>query len=297
MRPITKFKGTGVAIVTPFTQSNAIDFPAFEKIIEHVIDGGINYIVLLGTTGESVTLSKQEKKALIDFTVKKINKRVPLVVGIGGNNTSDVVLSIHGTPMKDVDAILSVCPYYNKPNQEGIYQHFKFIAQASPVPVILYTVPGRTSSNISADTTLRLAVDFENIIGIKEASANFDQIHKILKYRPDDFLVISGDDGLTLPLLGSGADGVISVVANIYPHEFSEMVRLGLKGDFEQARKIHFKLYDLINALFVDGSPAGIKEALMIRQLCQHYLRLPLIPVNKETHQLLTQLISQIEKS
>ena len=297
MRPIAKFRGTGVAIVTPFTQSNAIDFPAFETIIEHVINGGIDYIVLLGTTGESVTLSKQEKKALIDFTVKKIEKRVPLVIGIGGNNTSDVVLSIHGTPMKDVDAILSVCPYYNKPNQEGIYQHFKFISQASPVPVILYTVPGRTSSNISADTTLRLATDFDNIIGIKEASANFDQIHKVLKYRPDDFLVISGDDGITLPLLASGADGVISVVANVYPHEFSEMVRLGLKGDFENARKVHFLLFDFINALFADGSPAGVKEALMIRKLCHNFLRLPLVPVNKEIHLLLKQLISQIEIS
>lgn len=296
MRPKTKFTGTGVAIVTPFTQSNAVDFPAFETIIDHVISGGVEYIVLLGTTGESATLSKQEKKALLDFTAGKINKRVPLVLGVGGNDTSEVVLTIHGTRMKDVDAILSVCPYYNKPNQEGIYQHFKAIAEACPVPVILYTVPGRTSSNISADTTLRLAADFKNIIGIKEASANFEQIHKILKYRPDDFLVISGDDGLTLPLLASGVDGVISVVSNVYPKEMSDMVRLGLKGDFESARKLHFLLFDLINSLFADGSPAGIKEAMTIKKYCQPFLRLPLVQVNKETHQLIEKFINQIEK-
>ena len=290
-----KLRGTGVAIVTPFTQSNAIDFIAFERILDHTIKGGVEYIVLLGTTGESPTISKQERKTLIEFAVEKINRRVPLVIGIGGNNTSEVILSIHGTVVKDVDAILSVCPYYNKPSQEGIYQHFRTIADASPVPVILYTVPGRTSSNIAAATTLRLANDFHNIIGIKEASGNFDQIFQVLKNRPKNFLVISGDDGITMPLLAAGADGVISVVANAFPVQMSEMVRSGLQENFLMARMIHFKLIDFINALFLDGSPAGIKAALNCLHLCENILRLPLVPVNKEVQKLIKKLIEQID--
>ena len=290
-----KLRGTGVAIVTPFTQSNAIDFIAFERILDHTIKGGVEYIVLLGTTGESPTISKQERKTLIEFAVEKINRRVPLVIGIGGNNTSEVILSIHGTVVKDVDAILSVCPYYNKPSQEGIYQHFRTIADASPVPVILYTVPGRTSSNIAAATTLRLANDFPNIIGIKEASGNFDQIFQVLKNRPKNFLVISGDDGITMPLLAAGADGVISVVANAFPVQMSEMVRSGLQENFLMARMIHFKLIDFINALFLDGSPAGIKAALNCLHLCENILRLPLVPVNKEVQKLIKKLIEQID--
>jgi 4-hydroxy-tetrahydrodipicolinate synthase len=250
--------------------------------------------VLLGTTGESSTLSKLEKKTLIEFAVERINHRVPLVLGMGGNNTSDLVLSIHGTPFKDIDAILSVCPYYNKPSQEGIYQHFKIVAETSPVPVILYTVPSRTSSNISANTTLKLAHDFSNIIGIKEASGNFDQIFQLIKHRPEGFLVISGDDAITLPLLAMGADGVISVVANATPAKFSEMVRAGLKGDFPSARKIHYELIDLINTLFLDGSPGGIKAALSIMELCEEIVRLPLVPVNKEVHKLIKKQIEQI---
>jgi 4-hydroxy-tetrahydrodipicolinate synthase len=292
-----KFRGTGVAIVTPFTQSNAIDFIAFERILNHTISGGVDYIVLMGTTGESATLSKQEKKTLIDFTVEKIDHRVPLVLGIGGNNTSELVLSIHGTLFRDVDAILSVCPYYNKPNQEGIYQHFKVVAEASPVPVILYTVPGRTGSNIAASTTLRLARDFSNIIGIKEASGNFDQIYQLLKNRTDPFLVISGDDAITLPLLSAGADGVISVIANAFPGKFSAMVRSGLNGDFTSARAIHFELLDLINALFLDGSPGGVKAALHMLHLCDEIVRLPLAPVNKDVHKLIKKLIEQIDHS
>lgn len=289
-----KFKGTGVAIVTPFKKSGAIDFDAFEKIINHIITGGVDFIVALGTTGEASTISKPEKKALIEFTVEKINKRVPLVVGIGGNSTSDVVLAIHGTPFKGVDAILSVCPYYNKPQQEGIFQHFKIIAESSPVPVILYTVPGRTSSNISAVTTLRLAKECPNIIGIKEASGNFDQISRILKHRPKDFLVLSGDDGITLPLLSMGVDGVISVVANAAPHMFAEMVRKGMQGDFKKARDIHFQLFDFINALFADGSPAGIKAALDVMKLCGNHLRLPLVPVNKDAYKLIKDIVHQL---
>ncbi|MCX6248855.1 MAG: 4-hydroxy-tetrahydrodipicolinate synthase [Bacteroidetes bacterium] len=289
-----KFRGTGVAIVTPFTKSGAIDFLAFEKILNHVISNGVEYIVLLGTTGESVTVSKLERKTLIEFAVERIDSRVPLVLGFGGNNTSELVLSIHNTQFKGIDAILSVCPYYNKPTQEGIYQHFKNVAEACPVPVILYTVPGRTSSNIAASTTLKLANDFRNIIGIKEASGNFDQIFQVLKNRPEDFLVISGDDALTLPLLSAGADGVISVVANAFPGKFSEMVRLGLANDFTAARKIHFELLDLTNALFLDGSPGGIKAALNLMGFCEEILRLPLVPVNKEVHKLIKKLIDQI---
>lgn len=290
-----KLKGTGVAIVTPFTASGAIDFPSFEKVLEHTLQGGVEYIVLMGTTGESATLSKPEKKSLLDFTIEKLNRRVPLILGIGGNNTSEVVLAIHGTSFKGVDGVLSVSPYYNKPSQEGIYQHFKILAESCPVPVILYTVPGRTGSNISASTTLRLAHDIKTIIGIKEASGNLDQIGAVLKDRPDGFLVISGDDGLTLPLLAMGADGVISVVANVCPKEFSEMVRLGLQGNFEEARKIHFKLIDLIHGIFMDGSPGGVKAAMQLRQLCDNYLRLPLVPVNMETYKLIQKLITEIE--
>jgi len=291
-----KFKGTGVAIVTPFKKSGAIDFESFEKILDHVILGGVGFVVLLGTTGEASTISKQEKKALTGFAVKIIRKRVPLVVGIGGNNTSEVVLAIHGTLFQGIDGILSVCPYYSKPQQEGIYQHFKTIAEASPVPVILYTVPGRTSSNISALTTLRLAHDFSNIIGIKEASGNFEQIYQVLKHRPKDFLVLSGDDGITLPLIAAGADGVISVTANAYPSELSEMVRLSLAGNFKDAREIHYRLIDFTNALFLDGSPAGIKAALHKKEFCENILRLPLVPVIKEVRNQIENLMEKLEK-
>ena len=291
---VNKFKGTGVAIVTPFKKSGAIDFDAFQRLVDHVITGGVDYIVLLGTTGESPTVSKPEKKALVEFAVQSINKRVPLVVGIGGNCTSDVVLAIHGTPFKGVDAILSVSPYYSKPQQEGIYQHYKTIAEASPVPVILYTVPGRTGSNIAAETTLRLARDCQNIVGIKEASANFDQIFRIIRDKPKDFLVISGDDGITLPLIASGADGVISVTANAYPGDVSAMVREALNGNFPVARNLHYRLIDFTNALFTDGSPSGIKAALEIRQLCLNYLRLPLVPVNTDVYHRIRDLVQKL---
>ncbi len=291
-----KFKGTGVAIVTPFLPSGAVDFPAYGKIIEHIIAGGVEFVVVLGTTGESSTMSKQEKKALVEYTVDKVRKRIPIVVGIGGNCTSEVILAIHSMPLKGVDGVLSVCPYYNKPQQEGIYLHFKAISEASPVPVILYTVPGRTSSNIAASTTLRLAKDCPNIAGIKEASGNFDQIFQVLKNRPKDFLVLSGDDALTLPMIAAGADGVISVVANAYPKEFSDMVRHALKEDFATARNNHFLLLDLVNALFADGSPAGIKAALEIKKLCRNELRLPLVGVKQEVHARIKELIRHIER-
>jgi len=286
-----KLKGTGVAIVSPFKKSGAVDFNAYEKVMNHIITGGCEFIVVLGTTGESPTLSKQEKKELIKFSVEKNAGRVPLVVGIGGNNTSEIIDSIHDTSFEGVDAVLSVSPYYNKPQQEGIFRHFKLISEESPVPVILYTVPGRTGSNISASTTIRLAGECKNIIGIKEASGNIDQISQVLKNRPEGFLVLSGDDAITLSLLALGADGVISVVANVFPKEFSDMVRFGLKGDFRKAREIHFRLLDFMNALFADGSPAGIKAALEIKKLAGNFLRLPLVQVNNDTYSLINKLI------
>jgi 4-hydroxy-tetrahydrodipicolinate synthase len=294
-RKSDRFRGTGVAIVTPFSKSGSIDFSAYGRIIEYVIKGGVDYLVSLGTTGETPTLSMQEKKEIVEFSVKRIKGRIPLVVGIGGNNTSDVISSVKTIPLRGVDAILSVCPYYNKPQQEGIYRHFQEVAGVSPVPVILYTVPGRTGSNISAKTTLRLASECPNIIGIKEASGNLDQVFQVVKGRPAGFLVISGDDGLTLPLLSAGADGVISVVANAYPREFSSMVRFGLKGDFSGARKIHYRLIDFINALFADGSPSGVKTALNRKKLCKEYVRLPLVQVNRETKKRILLLMNQIE--
>ncbi len=294
-RETSKFRGTGVAIITPFTLSKAIDFDAYERMINHVIKGGVDYIVALGTTGEAPTLSKLEKQTFIEFSVAKITGRIPLVVGIGGNNTSGVVEAIQAMPLNGVDGILSVSPYYNKPQQEGIYQHFKAIAEASPLPVILYTVPGRTGGNISAETTIRLANDFPNIAGIKEASGNLDQIYQVLKHRPENFLVISGDDGLTLPMLAMGADGVISVVANAYPKGFSSMVKFGMEGDFSRARKIHFQLIDLINALFADGSPGGIKALLELKGFCQNVVRLPLVTINQTTRDLILKFEQQID--
>ncbi len=290
-----KFKGTGVAVVTPFLESGAIDFESYARIVEHIIAGGANFLVVLGTTGESPTVSRPEKKALIEFTVKTVKKRIPVVVGVGGNSTSDVILAIHATPFKGVDGLLSVCPYYNKPQQEGIFQHFKLIAEASPVPVIIYTVPGRTGSNIAAATTLRLARECPNIVGIKEASGNFDQIFQVIKERPEGFLVLSGDDGITLPLIASGADGVISVVANAFPGELSSMVRHAATGNLQAARDLHYRLIDFTNLLFADGSPGGIKAALEILNLCQNYLRLPLVPVNDNIRRQLSSSISIIK--
>jgi len=295
-KEIAAFRGTGVAIITPFKLVDTIDYSAYDRILNHVIDGGVDYIVALGTTGEAPTLSKQEKHAFIGFTVAKLAGRIPLVVGIGGNNTSEVVEAVKTMPLDGVEGILSVSPYYNKPKQEGIYQHFKAIAESTQLPLILYTVPGRTGGNISAETTLRLANDFSNIVGIKEASGNLDQIYQVLKHRPENFLVISGDDGLTLPMLAAGADGVISVVANAYPKEFSTMVKLGLEGDFENARRIHFQLIDIINALFADGSPGGIKALLQLKGLCSESVRLPLVTINQNTRDLIHKLKQQIDK-
>ncbi len=289
-----RFKGTGVALVTPFHKQSSIDFGSLEKLVEHTITNGVNYLVVLGTTGESATLSKEEKGAVAQFVVEITNKRVPVVLGVGGNNTQEIINILRTTSLDGVDAILSVVPYYNKPQQKGIYLHYKNIAAASPLPIILYNVPGRTSMNMKAETTLMLANEFSNIIGVKEASGNMEQIMTILEKRPKDFLVISGDDLLTLPLLALGADGVISVTANAFPKEFSEMVQLGLKGDVKKAREIHFRLMEFTMMLFADGSPAGIKAALEIRGIVANHLRLPLVKVDKNIYSQLNAIMQHL---
>jgi 4-hydroxy-tetrahydrodipicolinate synthase len=278
---MNKFRGTGVAIVTPFKANNEVDFEGLENVTNHIINGKCEYIVILGTTGETATLNKQEKQQVVD-TIKRVNNgRVPLVMGIGGNNTAEILETIAHFDFTGFDAVLSVSPYYNKPNQQGLIHHYTAIADACPRPVILYNVPGRTGSNMTAATTLTLA-KHPNIIGMKEASGNMEQCMAIIKNKPDDFLVISGDDALTLPLIGAGMDGVISVIANAYPADWSEMVRLALAGDFVAARKLHYKLLDLSITIFADGSPGGIKELLNYMNICGTHVRLPVYPVNDE---------------
>jgi len=276
-----KFKGTGVAVVTPFKNDLSIDFAAMGRIIEHLIAGGVNYIVLLGTTGEASTLNRDEKSALRAFAIETIGKRVPLVLGVGGNNTSDLVSYIRESDLSGIDAILSVAPYYNKPCQKGLFQHFRQIALASPVPVILYNVPSRTCSNILPETCLELAGACDNIIGIKEASGNYENIMKILKDKPESFLVISGNDMDALTITALGGSGVISVLANAYPAEWSEMVQQALKNNFKTAREIQFRYLEITGLLFAEGSPAGIKAVMSNMNLCQNNLRLPLVPVSR----------------
>lgn len=276
-----KFRGTGVAIVTPFKNDSSIDFAALGRVVNHVISGGVNYIVVMGTTGESVTLTKDEKKAIISYVVEVTDNRVPLVVGIGGNNTQDVINCIRHSNLKGVDGILSVAPYYNKPSQRGMLQHFKAIATSSPIPVILYNVPGRTCSNISSDTCIELAKQCENIVAVKEASGDMAQIMRIIKGKPDNFGVISGDDLMTIPIIASGGSGVISVLANAFPAPTSELVSFSLKNNFRSAREILLRYLEIIELLFIDGNPAGVKAMLSIMNLCQNNLRLPLVPVNR----------------
>lgn len=280
MKQSLNFTGTGVAIVTPFTTKGAVDFPALTKLVEHLIKGRVEYIVVMGTTGESATLSKEEKQQVVEHIVKVNKKRLPLVLGVGGNNTAEIVETLKKDDLSAFSAILSVSPYYNKPSQEGIYQHYKAISKASPLPIILYNVPGRTSSNIAWDTTIRLAKEFKNIIAIKEASGNLEQCMKIIKHRPDNFLIISGDDNLTLPIIASGGDGVISVVANAYPADFSDMVRHALVHDLKAAQKLHYKLMDITEQLFADGNPGGIKYVLSQKKITGSYVRLPLVEPN-----------------
>lgn len=272
-----KIKGTGVALVTPFNEDKSVDYKGLENLLNHVIDGGIDYLVLMGTTGESVTLSKGEKVAVVDFCKKINNSRIPVVLGIGGNNTMQVVEDIKSANLDGIDAILSVSPTYNKPSQEGIYQHYKMISGNCPLPIIVYNVPGRTASNISAQTTVRLANDFENIVAVKEASGDMDQIMKIIKNKPSDFVVLSGDDGLTLPMIHMGAEGVISVIGQSHPKEYSDMVSFGLSGNQEIANQLHNKLYDFYVPLYAEGNPVGIKACLELLGICKSQVRLPLV--------------------
>ena len=280
-----QLKGTGVAIVTPFSDNGSVDFDALGKLVDFIIDNGVEYVVTLGTTGETPTLDKQERIDIINFTFDKINGRVPVVVGIGGNDTREVVNNVQTYPLEKAVAVLSACPYYNKPSQEGIFQHYKAIAEASPKPVIVYNVPGRTGRNIEAATTLSLANEVANIAGIKEAGNNISQCMLILKDRPADFLVVSGDDDLVLPELACGIDGVISVAANCFPKEFSDMVRAGLKHDFTTAKKLNDPMLEVYNLLFTENNPAGVKAFLYELGLIQNVLRLPITPLSQPVHQ------------
>ena len=292
-----KFKGTGVAVITPFKNDSSIDFAALGRVIDHVIMGGVNYIVSLGTTGESVTLTNVEKKAVISYTVDAVDKRVPVVVGFGGNNTQEVINSIRYADLTGVEGILSVAPYYNKPTQSGLIQHFKAIATCSPLPVILYNVPGRTCSNISDDTCLKLAHECQNIVGVKEASGDITQIMKIIKGKPENFLVISGDDMMTIPVAAAGGSGVISVLANAFPLQCSELVNHALKNNFKSAREIQFRFIEIIELLFAEGNPSGVKAMTHVLGLCNNNLRLPLVPVSKPVYARIVKAMEEINKS
>ena len=285
-------RGTGVALVTPFSQKGAIDFNAFEALLEFVIRGGVEYLIPLGTTGETPTLEKSEKLDIINFVYEKVNNRVPVVVGVGGNNTKEVIKDLEDLPLDKATAILSTCPFYNKPSQEGIFQHYSAIAKNSPKPVILYNVPGRTGCNITAKTTLRLAHEVVNVGGIKEASGYMIQSMHILKERPKEFLVCSGDDHVTLPLIAAGMDGVISVAANCFPKDFSEMVRLCLANDYNGARGLHYKLLEGIDLLFAENNPAGVKAFLTEMGIIENYFRLPVVPLSSELHAQVKQYLS-----
>jgi 4-hydroxy-tetrahydrodipicolinate synthase len=276
-----QLRGTGVALVTPFKDNMEIDFPALEQVIDFVINNGVEYVITLGTTGETPTLSKDEKIELILFTYEKVADRVPVVVGIGGNNTLSLIKDLETFPLQKATAVLSASPYYNKPSQEGIYQHYKALAEVSPKPIVLYNVPGRTGRNMAASTTLRLANDFDNIIGIKEASGDMTQSMQILKDKPADFLVVSGDDNLALPQIACGMDGVISVAANCLPKQFSEMVRLSLKGNFAAAKLLNDQMLEAYDLLFAENNPAGVKAFMTELNLLENNLRLPVVPLSE----------------
>ena len=278
---ISRLKGLGVAMVTPFKSDLSIDFDALGKLTNYLIDNGVDYLVVMGTTGESVTLSNGEKQKVLE-KVKQVNDgRLPIVFGAGSNNTAQLVESLNTIDLNGVDAILSVAPYYNKPTQEGLYQHFTAVANASPVPVVLYNVPGRTSSNILPPTVLKLA-DQPNIVAVKEASGSFDQFMEIIGNKPDDFLCISGDDVITLPFIAAGGDGLISVVGNAYPRLASNMVHAAMQDDMAEARKLHYQLLPIIPLLFKEGNPAGVKEIMQMMDICENHVRLPLVTVSEE---------------
>lgn len=294
----SKFRGTGVALITPFREDKAIDYPALERIIHHIIAGGADYLVCLGTTGEAITLSAQECRAVLDFTIKVVADRVPIVAGFfGSNHTARLVEELQEYDFQGVSAIMSSSPSYNKPNQEGIFQHYMAVAEVAPLPLIIYNVPGRTASNVTADTLVRLANSSPKFIAVKEASGDLVQAMQILKRRPEGFLVISGDDPLTLPMLGCGGDGVISVIGNAYPAEFSEMVHAGLRGDFETARRLNDVLLDVHPWLYAEGNPAGIKAAMEILGFCGRQVRLPLVALSETTKAKLQQEMQKVRSA
>ena len=277
---LKNLNGTGVALVTPFRKNGTVDTEALQRIVKHVSDGGVEYLVVLGTTAESVTLSKTEKQIVLETIQSANKKKLPVILGVGGNNTAEIIFQLDAKELKGVDAILSVTPYYNKPNQTGLYEHYKAIARNSPLPVILYNVPGRTGINMTAETQLKLAHQFSNIIATKEASGNMDQIQSIIKSKPKNFTVISGDDNLTLAMIACGAMGVISVSANAYPKQMSNMVRFAIKNNMVEARKLHYQLFDITNMMFAEGSPGGVKEILQYKGLCNNDVRMPLANVS-----------------
>ena len=289
------FRGLGIALITPFTEQGEVDYEALQRLVEYQIENGADFLCILATTGETPCLSKEERLKIKDFIVSLVKGRLPVVVGCGGNNTAAVVEELKTGDFKGIDGILSVCPYYNKPSQEGLYQHFKAIAGATKLPVILYNVPGRTGINMKPETTVRLAKDCQNIVAVKEASGNLEQVDEILKNKPDGFAVLSGDDSLTYPMIACGAEGVISVIGNALPKEFSRMIRLEQRGEFEAAVKIHHKFTDLYSLLFVDGNPAGVKALLHEMGFINNILRLPLVPTRVATVQKMSQILKDLK--
>ena len=289
------FKGLGIALVTPFNEDGSVDYKSLIRLVEYQLDNGADFLCILATTGETPTLTADEKQQIKETIVSLVHGRVPILMGCGGNNTAAIVEELQTRDFHGIDGILSVCPYYNKPSQEGLYQHFKTIAAATPLPVVLYNVPGRTGVNMTAATTVRLAHDCSNIVAIKEASGNLEQVDEIIKNKPASFDVISGDDALTFPMVASGAVGVISVIGNALPKEFSRMIRLEFKGDYAAARKIHHKFTDLFNLLFVDGNPAGVKAMLHELGFINNVLRLPLVPTRLTTLKRISEILKELK--
>lgn len=288
------FKGLGIALITPFTQSGAVDYDSLKRLLTYQIDNGADFLCILATTGETPTLTKDEKQQIKDLVVDMAGGRLPILMGCGGNNTAAVMEELRTGDFRGVDGILSVCPYYNKPSQEGLYQHFKAIASSTQLPVVLYNIPGRTGINMKAETTVRLANDCENIVAIKEASGSLEQVDEIIKNKPNNFDVISGDDALTYPMVACGAEGVISVIGNALPREFSKMIRLEKRGEFEGALRIHHRFTDLFSLLFVDGNPAGVKAVLHEMGFIENVLRLPLVPTRLTTLKRISDILKEL---
>ncbi|MGM9780157.1 MAG: 4-hydroxy-tetrahydrodipicolinate synthase [Prevotella sp.] len=289
------FKGLGIALITPFCEDGSVDYKSLVRLMEYQLDNGADFLCILATTGETPCLTKEEKQKIKDLVVSTVKGRVPILMGCGGNNTAAIVEELKTGDFRGIDGVLSVCPYYNKPSQEGLYQHFKAIAAATSLPVVLYNVPGRTGVNLKAETTVRLARDCENIVAIKEASGSLEQVDEIIKNKPKDFAVISGDDALTFPMISCGAEGVISVIGNALPKEFSRMIRLEFKGEYEGARKIHHRFTELFSLLFVDGNPAGVKAMLHEMGFIENILRLPLVPTRISTLQKMSEILKELK--